>query len=96
MAELILYSKEKHPQCEQLKGALREQGVSYEEINIQNPDAVSELRQHGCHALEPPVIGVRIGNHIRNLLTNDDLFWDGNLVREAVLDLAGMRSTPQS
>jgi hypothetical protein len=89
MAEVILYSQEKHPQCEELKGALREQGVLYKEINIRNPEAVSELKRHGCTALEPPVIGVRSENRIRNVLTNDDLFWDGALIREAVLDIAG-------
>ena len=89
MAEVILYSQEKHPQCEELKGALREQGVPYHEINIRNPDAISELKKHGCNSFEPPVIGVRFENRIQNVLTNDDLFWDGALIREAVLDLAG-------
>jgi len=89
MAEVILYSQEKHPQCEELKGALKEEGVRFLEINIRNPEAVSELKENGCTALEPPVIGVRSENRIRNFLTNDDLFWDGALIREAVHDLAG-------
>jgi hypothetical protein len=89
MTEVILYSVEKNPLCEKLRGALRSQGVLYREIDIRNPEAIRELRTHGCVALEPPVIGVRCGNQIRNVLTNDDLFWDGTLVREAVLDLAG-------
>lgn len=88
MAEVILYSLEKNPQCEELKGALRQQGVRYREINIQNPEVIRELRMHGCSALEPPVIGVRWGNRIQCFLTNDDLFWDGTLVCEAVHDLA--------
>lgn len=95
MAEVILYSQEKNPQCEKLRGALKEEGVRFREINIRNPDAVSELRENGCTALEPPVIGVRIENRIQNVLTNDDLFWDGALIRQAVLDLAGRwPSTP--
>jgi len=89
MAEVIVYSQEKHPQCEELKGALREQGVSYREINIRNPEAVIALREQGCTALEPPIISVRSENRIQNVLTNDDLFWDGTLIHEAVLDLAG-------
>ncbi len=93
MAEVILYSQEKHPQCEELRGALREQGVEYLEINIRNPEAVSALKEHGCNALEPPVISVRSEDRIHNVLTNDDLFWDGALIREAVLDLAA-RSSP--
>ena len=89
MTEVILYSQERHPQCEELKGALRKEGVSYREVDIHDPNAVNELRQLGCHALEPPVIGVRHKDRIHNVLTNDDLFWDGALIREAVLDLAG-------
>jgi hypothetical protein len=89
MAEVILYSKDKNPQCEELKGALQEVGVCYREINILTPEAVRELKNHGCTALEPPVICVSCGNHIRSFLTNDDLFWDGTLIREAVLDLTG-------
>ncbi len=93
MAEIIVYSQEQHPQCEVLKGALREEGVTYREIDIRNPEAICELKQHGCRALEPPVISVRHDNRIGSLLTNDDLFWDGSLIREAVLDIAsGLRS----
>jgi len=88
MAEVILYSLERNVQCEELKGALRQQGVQYREINIRNPAVIRELRMHGCSALEPPVIGVRRGNRIQCFLTNDDLFWDGTLVCEAVHDLA--------
>lgn len=88
MAEVIVYSQEQHPQCEMLKGALEEQGVLFREVDIRNPDAISELRQHGCQALEPPVVGVRHEDRFGAFLTNDDLFWDGSLVREAVLDLA--------
>ena len=73
-------------------GALREQGVLYREINIRNPEAVIALKEQGCNALEPPVISVRSGNRIQHVLTNDDLFWDGALIREAVLDLAGHTS----
>jgi hypothetical protein len=93
MAEVILYSQEKHLQSEELKGALIEQGIRYYEINIRNPDAMSELKESGCRSLEPPVIGLRSDNGIHNLLTNDDLFWDGALVREVVFDLVG-KSTP--
>jgi hypothetical protein len=93
---VILYSQEKNPQCEELKGALMEMGVAYREANIRNPDVIIELKGYGCYSLEPPVIGLRLDNRIRNFLTNDDLFWDGTLVREAVLDLVGRSSCPIS
>lgn len=85
---MIVYSQSDHLLCEVLKGALEEQGIRYREVDIRDPGAVRELRNNGCNAFEPPVIGVRQKDRIRPILTNDDLFWDGSLVREAVRDLA--------
>jgi hypothetical protein len=87
MDALIVYSSEKNRLCEELKGALNEQGIKYKEISIQNPDAISTLRNNGCFSMEPPVIQVNSGQMKMNFFTNDDLFWDGKLVREAVADL---------
>ena len=53
MTELIVYSKEKNLQCEELKDALDEVGVHYHEVDIRNPEAITELRKNGCFALEP-------------------------------------------
>lgn len=58
MTKLIVYSKEKNPQCEELKDALKEEGIAYQEIDIRKPEAISELRKNGCFALEPPVLQV--------------------------------------
>jgi hypothetical protein len=96
MAEVILYSQKEHLKCEELKGALHAGGILYREINIMDPDTINHLKEHGCHSLEPPVIGVFSGESDRNFLTNDDLFWDGTLVREAVLDLANRSPRPAS
>jgi hypothetical protein len=86
--ELIVYSSEKNRLCEELKGALRAQKIHYREINIRNPEAITTLRSNGCLSMEPPVLQVIYGQMKMNFLTNDDLFWDGKLVREAIVDLA--------
>ena len=87
MTELIVYSKEKNLQCEVLKDALKEVGVHYHEVDIRNPEAITELRKNGCFALEPPVLQVVHASRSQRFFKNDDLFWDGRLVREAVLDV---------
>jgi len=87
MSELIVYSSEKHPQCEELKDVLNEGGVRYHEVDIRTPEAITELRSNGCFALEPPVLQIVHAPESRLLLNNDDLFWDGRLIREAVMDI---------
>jgi glutaredoxin len=95
MTELIVYSKEKHLQCEELKDALNEVGVHYHEVDIRNPEAITELRKNGCFALEPPVLQVVHASRSPRVLKNDDLFWDGQLIREAVMDFTQV-SRPQT
>jgi hypothetical protein len=87
MTELIVYSTEKHLQCEKLKDVLKEAGAHYHEVDIRNPEAITELRKNGCFALEPPVLRVVHASRSERLFTNDDLFWDGQLIREAVMDV---------
>jgi glutaredoxin len=95
MTELIVYSKQKHLQCEELKDALNEVGVHYHEVDIRNPEAITELRKNGCFALEPPVLQVVHASRSPRLFKNDDLFWDGQLIREAVMDVMQV-SRPQT
>ena len=95
MTELIVYSTEKHLQCEELKDALNEAGARYHEVDIRKPEAIRELRRNGCFALEPPVLQVVHAPSSRMFLKNDDLFWDGQLIREAVMDMMQV-SRPQT
>jgi arsenate reductase-like glutaredoxin family protein len=87
MTKLIVYSKEKNPRCEELKHALKEEGIAYQEIDIRKPEAISELRKNGCFALEPPVLQVVQDKRSRWFFKNDDLFWDGRLIRETIKDV---------
>jgi Glutaredoxin-like domain (DUF836) len=95
MTELIIYSKEKNPQCEELKDALNEGGIPYHEIDILNPEAIMELRKNGCFSLEPPVLQVVQDKRSQWFFKNDDLFWDGRLIREAMRDVMRI-SRPQT
>ena len=88
MPELIVCSKEKHPLCEEVIGFLREQDIPYREIDIRRQDVITDLKARGCTALEPPILLVSLHGKTMQFFTNDDLFWDGRLIREAILDAA--------
>jgi glutaredoxin len=87
MDALIVYSSKKNRQCEELLNALNEQGIRYREIIIEDPDAVTTIRNNGRLSLEPPVIQVVYGNRKMNFFKNDDLFWDRKRIRDALVDL---------
>ena len=87
MTELFVYFKEKNPECEELKYALKEGGVQFHEIDICNPEAITDLRKNGCLALEPPVIQVVHSSRTPRFFKNDDLFCEGQLIRETMMDV---------
>jgi hypothetical protein len=87
MTKVIVYSKEKNPQCAELKNALKEVGIAYQEIDIQKPESITELRKNGCFALEPPVVLVVQDKRSQWFFKNDDLFLDGRLIRETLRDV---------
>ena len=74
MGELIVYFKGKNPQYEELKDTLKKGGAHYQEIDIRNPEAITDLRKNGCLALEPPVIQVVHSSRTPRFFKNDDLF----------------------
>jgi len=96
MAELILYSQEKNPQCETLRGVLKEEGIAFRESDIRKPESIRELNHAGCHALEHPILKLTDGPKVMGFFTNDDLFWDGKIVREVVTDLSHHTMSPPS
>lgn len=52
----IIYTLDCCPHCEQLKEALDEMGIDYEERNMQTAEAITEMRVNGCFAIEAPVL----------------------------------------
>ena len=53
-----VYSTKSCPRCEQLKLALVEAGISFENLDMATPEALTELRINGVFALSAPVLQV--------------------------------------
>ena len=53
-----VYSTKSCPRCEQLKLALEEAGISFENLDMATPEALTELRINGVFALSAPVLQV--------------------------------------
>jgi hypothetical protein len=87
MAKLIVYSKKKNPQCAILKDTLKEVGIPYHEIDIRKPEAMTELRNKGCFVFKPPILQVIQDRTFQWVFANDDLFRDGQLVQDTMLDV---------
>jgi hypothetical protein len=87
MDALIVYSAEKNRLCEKITGTLNELGITYKEISIRKDGAIIPVRSDSSFSMEHPVIQVIYGQMTMNFFTTDDRFWDGKLVREAVVDL---------
>lgn len=74
--QLIIYTLEDCPNCELLKGFLREHGIPYSERDMATPEFLTELRINGVFVREAPVI-----QNQSVFLTSHDLFSEGK-VRE--------------
>ena len=51
-----VYSTKSCPKCEQLKMKLGELGVSFENLDMATPEALTELRINGVFTLSAPVL----------------------------------------
>ncbi len=76
-----VYSTKTCPKCEQLKKALAAEGISFENLDISTPEALTELRVNGVFTLSAPVLQAD-----ESFFTVDDLF-EGDRLKdlEAVL-----------
>ena len=75
-----VYSTNSCPKCEQLKNALAKAGISFENLDMTTPEALTELRISGVFTLSSPVLQVE-----EKFYTVDDLFQG-----ESLLDLAAI------
>lgn len=64
-----VYSTKTCPKCEQLKKALTDGGVSFENLDMSTPEALTELRVNGVFTLSAPVLQVG-----ESFFTVEDLF----------------------
>ncbi|NPV62897.1 MAG: NrdH-redoxin [Methanotrichaceae archaeon] len=75
-----VYSTFTCPKCEQLKKALAEAKIRYDNMDMASPEALTELRVNGVFTLSAPVLQVE-----DRFYTVDDLF-DGDRMK----NLAGI------
>lgn len=51
-----VYSTKSCPKCEQLKAALSNAGIAFDNIDMSTPEALTELRINGVFTLSAPVL----------------------------------------
>lgn len=71
-----VYSTKSCPKCEQLKAALGKAGITFENVDMSTPEALTELRVNGVFALSAPVLQAE-----EDFYTVEDLF-DGESLRD--------------
>jgi glutaredoxin len=75
--ELIVYTLEHCPNCEQLKGFLKKSGLKYSERDLSSAESLTELRVNGVFVNEAPVLQKQ-----DDFFTSADLFPAGKLDNE--------------
>lgn len=78
----IVYSTQSCPRCEQLKAALKNMDIEYEDEDMSTPEALTELRINGVFTLSAPVLQAD-----DRFYTTEELFSGEKLV-----DLSGILS----
>lgn len=73
---LTVYSTSTCPRCEQLKAALKNAGLNYENQDMSTPEALTELRVNGVFTLMAPVLQAD-----DSFYTVEELF-EGELLRD--------------
>jgi glutaredoxin len=58
MSNIIVYSKKDCPNCDMLKGLLREENVEYKIVRIDTPEALTELGMNNVFTMSAPVLQV--------------------------------------
>jgi glutaredoxin len=71
-----VYSTKTCPKCEQLKKALISEGISFENLDMSTPEALTELRVNGVFTLSAPVLQAG-----ESFYTVEELF-DGERLRD--------------
>lgn len=58
MQNILLYSKKNCPNCEILKQLLKRENIEYKIININTPEALTELYKNSVYAMSAPVLQI--------------------------------------
>lgn len=69
MPEIIVYTTQMCPKCDQLKKVLKSRNVSFKESDMATPESLTELRINGVFTLTSPVLQID-----DTFLTYEELF----------------------
>lgn len=76
MSKVIIYTTEVCPKCKVLKGFFQSKDISYEEMNMGTPDALTELAVNNIFTTVAPVLQID-----ETFLTHKEIF-EGTAVKE--------------
>ena len=82
ISEVKVYTTKTCPRCEQLKRLLKSHEISYEEVDMTAPEALTELRMSGIFTISAPVLQID-----DSFLTSNDLFDENGVVFDKILGL---------
>jgi glutaredoxin len=77
--QIIVYTLEYCPHCEELKAFLKKNNVFFSELDMSTAESLTELRLNGIFVNEAPVI-----QKDSDFLTTDELFLGGKLNSECI------------
>ena len=69
MPEIIVYTTQMCPKCDQLKKVLKSSNVSFKEADMATPESLTELRVNGVFTVTAPVLQID-----ETFLTYEELF----------------------
>lgn len=87
MPSVTIYSKKDCPNCDLLKGLLREKNIEHNIVRIDTPEALTELRMNNVFTMSAPVL--QIDNKfytLRDMIVND---LESTIDRNRVMDIIG-------
>jgi glutaredoxin len=82
LSEIIIYTTETCPKCEQLKKLLKSNNISFKEADMSTPEALTELRVNGVFDVTAPILQID-----EKFLTTDELFDGGEVDSNAISDI---------
>jgi hypothetical protein len=80
--QLIVYTLENCPNCDQLKGFLKKNAYTYSERDLSSAESLTELRVNSVFVNEAPVL-----QKGEVFYTSADLFTDGKLDENHIIEL---------
>jgi glutaredoxin 3 len=94
MSNIIVYSKKDCPNCDMLKGLLKEGNIEHKIVRIDTPESLTELRMNNVFTMSAPVLQID-----RKFYTIKDMTISGletTIDRDRVLNIIGKIDTMEN